>query len=663
MAKQKASEAKTYDLRVSYEPRVVSVLLGAQKYTTPARALAELVANALDAGATLVSVTFEDDDLGVLRKVEVRDNGCGITPDLIKQRIAVVGVSPLVEIGIGLARMGRFGVGRLAVHRLGSVSTWSTTAKLSNGDKVKSAFTLCADQPTIVKVSEASAPRTTPTGTVIAIEEIKEGQSAGLTPARIGEELLVQFCGYLLANPGRRIEVQGEGLDVAWLVQEQTEEPLTNLPKEVEPASMRHVLLHRSVDRSRFPNQVILTAKGRTVRGLSTELPLSPNYLGIAECPYLDNLVTSNRESLIEFDPLVASLAENVLATAKAFDDRLLSQRQARFIEAARQKDFYPYREAPRDSVTLAEQAVYDVVLERIHENANLEAMSKRQQAVVFKLLKRALENEDLLAVLGEVATLSDEDVERFREVLARTTLDSIIRLSSEVTGRLQFLDMLHELVYGDVSKHLKERSQLHKILEPKAWLFGPRFHLATSDRNFREVIRRHRQIADLPSVPDDVLKLVKGGQNIPDLFLAATKDYPSEPKHHHLLVELKAPKVPIGTKELLQARKYANTILDSSEFDKRSASWDIFLVSAEVSNEVERDRRAVDRPFGCVLVWESSLKVWVFQWSEIITAAREEMHLVRDHLRRRSEELSVSEYLKKEFPEIADMGNLQEAS
>jgi hypothetical protein len=151
---------------------------------------------------------------------------------------------------------------------------------------------------------------------------------------------------------------------------------------------MRHVLLHRSVDRNRFPNQVILTAKGRTVRGLTTELPLSANYVGIAECPYLDKLVTSNRESLIEFDPLVTSLSENVIASAQAFDDRSLSQRQARFIEAAPQKDFYPYRKAPKDSVSLAEQAVYDVVLERIYEGANLEAMSKRQQAVVFKLLK-----------------------------------------------------------------------------------------------------------------------------------------------------------------------------------------------------------------------------------------------------------------------------------
>jgi hypothetical protein len=202
--------------------------------------------------------------------------------------------------------------------------------------------------------------------------------------------------------------------------------------------------------------------------------------------------------------------------------------------------------------------------------------MSKRQQGVVFHLLKRALENQDLFAVLAEVADLSDEDVERFRKLLERTTLDSLIRLASEVTGRMTFLDFLHELVYGDAAKHVKERSQLHKILEPKCWLFGPRFHLATSDRSFREVVRRHREMAGLTPVPEDTLRLLKGGQDIPDLFLAAIKDYPAAPKHHHLLVELKAPGVRIGTKELMQVRRYAETILTSQEFDKRSAVWDI---------------------------------------------------------------------------------------
>jgi hypothetical protein len=48
-------------------------------------------------------------------------------------------------------------------------------------------------------------------------------------------------------------------------------------------------------------------------------------------------------------------------------------------------------------------------------------------------------------------------------------------------------------------------------------------------------------------------------------------------------------------------------------------------------------------------------MTVSAFKWSEIITRATEEMQLVRDHLKRKSEELTVSDYLRQDFPEILE--------
>lgn len=45
----------------------------------PIQALSELVWNGLDADATRVSVTFEENDLGALDRVTVRDNGNGLS--------------------------------------------------------------------------------------------------------------------------------------------------------------------------------------------------------------------------------------------------------------------------------------------------------------------------------------------------------------------------------------------------------------------------------------------------------------------------------------------------------------------------------------------------------------------------------------------------------
>jgi hypothetical protein len=45
----------------------------------------------------------------------------------------------------------------------------------------------------------------------------------------------------------------------------------------------------------------------------------------------------------------------------------------------------------------------------------------------------------------------------------------------------------------------------------------------------------------------------------------------------------------------------------------------------------------------------------FAFKWSEIIAKAKEEMQLVLNHLRRKSNELKVSDYLRENYPEILD--------
>ena len=106
------------------------------------------------------------------------------------------------------------------------------------------------------------------------------------------------------------------------------------------------------------------------------------------------------------------SLKEAALSRVSEYAKRFRAERRRSFIEVAREETYYPYRHTEGDPIAGVEQAVYDVALEKINETAHLGTMSRRQQELVFKLLKRSLENESLLEVLQEVAKLSDEDIE-----------------------------------------------------------------------------------------------------------------------------------------------------------------------------------------------------------------------------------------------------------
>jgi hypothetical protein len=116
--------------------------------------------------------------------------------------------------------------------------------------------------------------------------------------------------------------------------------------------------------------------------------------------------------------------------------------------------------------------------------------------------------------------------------------------------------------------------------------------------------------------------------------------------------VELKRPTVKIGSDEVQQLVKYANTVVQSAQFDQSRTQWDLFLVSSEIKPDVQLQRNQVGRPLGCILQ-TVGLRCWVFSWGEIIHKAKEEMRLVREHLQLKSLELSSSDYLKREFAAV----------
>ena len=106
------------DVPVRFHPRAFSAF-GADLVTNDEVAITELVKNSYDAFATEVTVSISDDE------IEIRDNGSGMTRDIIKNAWAVVATpfkqkEPFVEKGGKVRRVsGNKGLGRFSAARLG----------------------------------------------------------------------------------------------------------------------------------------------------------------------------------------------------------------------------------------------------------------------------------------------------------------------------------------------------------------------------------------------------------------------------------------------------------------------------------------------------------------------------------------------------------------
>jgi len=59
----------------------------------------------------------------------------------------------------------------------------------------------------------------------------------------------------------------------------------------------------------------------------------------------------------------------------------------------------------------------------------------------------------------------------------------------------------------------------------------------------------------------------------------------PSHDRIRHLIVELKAPDIKIGRKELDQVEDYANVLTSNSQFSSATAQWDLILIGTQLDD------------------------------------------------------------------------------
>jgi hypothetical protein len=170
--------------------------LGINLYSNAAAVLSELVANAWDADATLVTIDWKQDgDL-----VVVTDDGVGMSVKALNKRFLKVGYKKRENEGT-LSKnwsrqfMGRKGIGKLSVFSIArTVTVYSTRAGESNGLKIVTSELETAIKqhkpyhPEPVEVPEEYAKR----GTTLVLDDLKT-QRADLTAGALRKRIARRF--------------------------------------------------------------------------------------------------------------------------------------------------------------------------------------------------------------------------------------------------------------------------------------------------------------------------------------------------------------------------------------------------------------------------------------------------------------------------------------
>jgi hypothetical protein len=271
-------------------------------------------------------------------------------------------------------------------------------------------------------------------------------------------------------------------------------------------------------------------------------------------------------------------------------------------------------------------------------------------------LIDRTISNGELDKILHGILKLNGKMISKFSGLMERTDLEDIIEFSDKVAIKMEELEFLEKLTYSEISKTVKERKELHKILEKMLWIFGEEYNDSTrllSDKGLENNLTRLRNefLEYKPSKKDDnIAETDKSIKSITDLFLYSEKILDLK-RREVLIVELKAPKVKISPKELGQVMKYATEIEKSSQ-TPRDVKFKILLISSEINDDAAFQIKGEnDNPYLYFRSKNNNIEVCVMKWADIIENLKRKLKYMSNILE--IKDVDLQDKVQKDFEEI----------
>lgn len=604
---------------------------------TADQALEELIWNALDAEASKIEIVLHRQQLDGITKVVINDDGHGISVDDAEKIFGNIGGSlkRLKRRSPKLDRPyhGQEGKGRYKAFSLGRHIEWHSRT-LTNG-KV-SAFSVSLDASNL-KAAKIGSPIDCvgEPGCQVVIEDLQDAASGLDNEARLAN-IAHRLAPYLMANPGIRILYDGETLEIDRAISRSDVVRISDEGGD-EESPLAFNLRVIEWNKSRKGSLFWCDDDGVCV----DETPL--DIKGI-RFPYSAYILSSRVRELSDDGSLAAGdLNQEVrrfkeLARTNIRDH--FRQRQAEeakhVADRIRREGLYPYSGVPQTPVEKAEQQVFDICAATVHEFLpQFDTTDKNSRRFTYRLLREALETSptNLSHIFKEVLKLTEEQQEHLVHLLGKTSLGAIIQSAKTVADRLTFINGLEQIVHDKtIRKHLKERTQLHRILVEELWLFGDEYTLGGDDVSLKTVLHGHRDVLGLPPVDSTDADAVKDLDDVPDLLLWHQYLRGSGDRYENLVIELKRPTVNISQTEIGQVKRYASKVMANKHFDKAKTHWTFIALSDGIAADAEEDVTQRDREPGHVTSGTHH-DVWVFTWSQVIQAAKVRLNWIQSRL------------------------------
>ncbi|MDT3319826.1 ATP-binding protein [Shewanella baltica] len=623
-------------LKVEVESDFLGKVSNASAYV----AISELIWNALDADANKVSVKLNEDALyGGLKNIEVTDDGFGITEDIADKHFSKLGGSWKKFKNKTLS--GRFlhgqeGQGRFKPFSLGKVIDWETVY-FDEQEGISKSFSITgmADDIGNFRVTDTEPTKVKRSGTTVRISELSK-KGISVSEKALSNYISCAFAIYLSKYPAVQMYINDIKIDPSSQIFHQ--ETLELPPVEFEGESFNYYMkviewkcdtkneLH-FCDTNGFP----LHTYDKQIRG-TNEFEFTAYLIS-------EHISKLSSKGVLELGGLESSLSETIRNAIDKLKHHLFLRKLAKsanIIQKWKEEDIYPYKGGYIDVMDEVERQMFDILAINIsQELPEFEKSPIKVKRLQFRLLKQIVSSNpnDLQIIFEEVLSLSLKKQKELAELLEDISLTSIINASKTISDRLKFIAGLEHIIFDPEKKQvLKERSQLHKILADNTWVFGDAFSMSVNDQSLSEVLKKHLKAMKIDLIPDEPVTRIDKSRGIVDLMLTQSVPQNHADQLEHLVIELKAPKVPIGPKEIQQIESYAFAVASDERFNKLDVKWNFWIVSND-TNEYTDHRLKADKTGQGIIHQTDYMTIKVKTWGQLIKECKYRLEFIRSHL------------------------------
>ena len=182
-------------------------------------------------------------------------------------------------------------------------------------------------------------------------------------------------------------------------------------------------------------------------------------------------------------------------------------------------------------------------LFEKVLSNPNIlklsEASFESLDRIAIKLYEVKADRIDL--IFKELSAASGRDLTRFSSLLEDLRLNQVSTMASLVYQKLKVIDLLERTC----SNPRNLERDVHDIFDKNPWLMGKAYDIVQSDKPLSTYMAEHAPLDEFKKRPDLILKTVPNTQDV-------------------ILVELKAPGVPLKAKHIGQVLEYKGLILNN---------------------------------------------------------------------------------------------------